>query len=195
MGPLFDHPSEQVRLRVVIRVEICLFLGLTVLFDTTLKSRVANADVQPPQPCSLFFQSRLQKMLDQLPIKRFHASGPLTVQPPIPLANANGNRGIYFQQQVVKYSVECGTAESTFDVVEKKWTGLPLLCACRQRLEVTIAVPLCMWGRIDRWRVRDAFTSALVTSAFSQAVKSSMRGQPFIREIVRLDLALGQQPY
>ena len=134
-------------------------------------------------------------MLDQMPMERFKASGPLVIHPPVPLANANGNRDIYFQQRVTQYRVECGTAESSFDVVEKRWTGLPLLCACRRSLEVTVAVPLYMWGRIDRWRVRDAFRTALITSASRQASKSSMRGQPFIRELVRQDLALGQQAY
>ena len=123
-------------------------------------------------------------MLDQMPVERFEAYGALTVDPPIPLANANGNRDIYFQQRVVQYKVECGTAKSTFDVVEKKWMGLPLLCACRRSLEVTVAVPLYMWGKIDRWDVRDAFRSALVTSASREATKSSLRGQPFIRDIV-----------
>lgn len=123
-------------------------------------------------------------MLNQMPMERFEASGPLDVDPPIPLANANGNRDIFFQQRVVRYHIECGTANSTFDVVEKKWTGLPLLCACRQSLEVTVAVPLCMWSMIDRWRVRDAFMTALVTSATREAVKSCTRGQPLIRDLV-----------
>jgi hypothetical protein len=123
-------------------------------------------------------------MLDQMPMERFEASGQLTISPPIPLANANGNRGIYFEQRVVPYRVECGTAESTFDVVEKKWTGLPLLCACRQSCEVKVAVPLCMWEKIDRRRVRDAFRSALVTSASREATNSCLRGQPLIRDIV-----------
>ena len=123
-------------------------------------------------------------MLNQMPAQYFKASGPLTIDPPIPLANANGNHGIYFQQKVVQYRVECGRAQSKFDVVEKKWTGLPPLCACRRSLEVTVAVPLCMWERVDRRRVRDAFRSALITSATREATKSCMRGQPFIRHIV-----------
>lgn len=131
-------------------------------------------------------------MLEQMPVERFQTFGPLTVDPAIHLANANGNRGIHFQQRVVQYRVEYGTAQSTFDVVEKKWTGLPPLCACRQSLEVTVVVPLCMWGRIDWWRVRDAFKGALVTSATREATKSSMRGQPFIRDIVsRISLCVG----
>jgi hypothetical protein len=123
-------------------------------------------------------------MLEQLPMEPFKASGPLTIDPPIPLANANGNRDIHFQQRVALYRVECGEAETCFEVVEKKWTGLPMLCACRQRLEVKVAVPLCMWGRVDRWRVRDAFRSALINSASRQATRSCMRGQPLIRDIV-----------
>ena len=122
-------------------------------------------------------------MLNQMPVERFQASGPVTIAA-IPLANDNGNHGIRFQQRVVQYRVECGTAESTIEAVEKKWTGLPSLCACRQSLEVTVVVPVCMWGKIDRWRVRDAFRGSLVTSASQEATKSSMRGQPFIRDIV-----------
>ena len=123
-------------------------------------------------------------MLNQMPVERFQASGPLDVKPAISLANGNGNQGIYFQQQLVQYRFECGTAESTFEVVEKNWTGLPPLCACRQSLEVTVVVPRCMWERIDRWRVRDAFRGSLVTSASQEATKSPMRGQPFIRDVV-----------
>lgn len=123
-------------------------------------------------------------MLDQMPMRPFEATGSLAVDPPIPLANANGNRDMYFQQRVVQYDVKCGKAQSTFDVVEKKWTGLPLLCACRRSFEVTVAVPLCMWGGINRRRVRDAFRSALVMSATHEAAKSCLRGQPLIRDIV-----------
>jgi hypothetical protein len=123
-------------------------------------------------------------MISQLPVKRFEASGALIVDPPVPLADANGNRDICFQQRVVQYQVDYGTAQSTFEVVEKKWTGLPLLCACRRSLEVTVAIPRCMWGSVDRRRVRDAFRSSLVTSATQEATKSSLRGQPFIRDIV-----------
>jgi len=135
-------------------------------------------------------------MLDQMPLERFEASGPLTAYPPIPLADANGNRGIYFQQRVVEYRVEYGTAVSTFEIVEKKWTGLPLLCACRQSREVVVAVPLCMWGNVDRRRVQDAFRNALVLSASREAAKSCIRGQPLIRDLVRSHLALlHQQAY
>ncbi len=123
-------------------------------------------------------------MLNQMPMERFEASGPLNVYPPIPLADANGNRDIFFRQRVVTYHIECGTAKCTFDVVEKKWTGLPLLCACRQSLEVMVAVPLCMWGTIDRRRVRDAFRTAIITSATREAVNSCTRGQPLIRDLV-----------
>jgi len=123
-------------------------------------------------------------MLDQLPMEYFQTSGSPTVDPPIPLADANGNHGIYFQQRIVEYRVKCGTAKSIFDVIEKKWTGLPLLCACRHSREVMVAVPLCMWGTIDRQRVREAFRSALLTSAIREATKCCMHGQPFIRGIV-----------
>ena len=128
-------------------------------------------------------------------MRPFQATGSLTVDPPIPLANANGNHDIYFQQRVVQYDVQCGKAQSAFEVVEKKWMGLPLLCACRQSFEVTVAVPLCMWGRIDRRRVRDAFRSALVMSATREAAKCRMRGQPLIRDIVRAHLVLRQRAY
>ena len=133
-------------------------------------------------------------MLQQLPMEYFKASGQLTIDPPIPLANANGNRGIYFQQQVVQYRIESGRAKSKFLVVEKKWTGLPSLCACRRSPEVTVAVPLCMWERVDRRQVRDAFRSSLVTSATREATKSCLRGQPFIRDIVsRIQLCVGKR--
>ena len=190
----YDHPSGQVRLRVALGQGSPLVSPGLPVSGTKGGDPFALTFSLPQQPCSNLFQARLQKMLYQMPVEYFEASGPLTIDPPIPLANANGNRDMYFQQKAAQYRVECGQAESKIDVIEKKWTGLPPLCACRRELEVTVAVPLCMWGKFDWRRVRDAFTSALVTSATREATKSGMRGQPFIRDIVsRISLFVSER--
>jgi len=98
-------------------------------------------------------------------LRPFEATGSLTVDPPIPLANGDGNHDIYFQQRAVQYDVKCGEAQSAFTVVEKKRRGFH--CSAYRR------------------RVREAFRSALVMSATHEAANSRTRGQPFIRDVVR----------
>jgi hypothetical protein len=115
-------------------------------------------------------QRRLLKTPDQVPLERFEASDTYTLifDPPSRLAQAT-QIATSTSSKGVPYCIECGITGSTFHLVGKKWTGLPLLKLSAPTIGgLLLSRPISVYGRGSICVVvarPDMFRTTLVTAA------------------------------